>query len=490
MSRPTTRPLENRAILAICFALLGSGVSAAAEPDASSRPGQKPNIIFIMADDLGYAHLGCYGQEKIRTPELDVFAAEGMRFTQCYAGAPVCAPSRSVLMTGLHCGHTSVRGNSGGIPLLADDVTVAEVLGSAGYRTGIFGKWGLGRSGSAGVPNEQGFDRFFGYLHQVHCHFYYPYYLIDDREKFLLSENYGGRRRQYTHDVIVERALEFVRESKDRPFFLYVPFTIPHTELLVPEDSLREYRGKFPEPTPWVCPRRHYADQPTPRAAFAAMVTRMDRDVGRILTLIEELGLDSKTIVFFTSDNGGQDGGGADLAFFDGNRPLRGSKGQVYEGGIRVPMVVRWPGHVARGTANDHVWAFCDVLPTLAELGGARTPSGLDGVSAAPTLLGPEVAARPQPEHRFLYWEQPRGRGLAQGVRMGDWKAVRLKADGPLELYNLMEDIGETTNVAAAHPAIVAEIEEYLKDARVAPRRYKPEPPAWGYPKERTGYFR
>jgi arylsulfatase A len=490
MSRPTTRFFLHGAIPAAWIALCGSGVWAAAEPDASSRPGGKPNIIFIMADDLGYAHLGCYGQRKIRTPELDAFAAEGMRFTQCYAGAPVCAPSRSVLVTGMHCGHTSVRGNSGGIPLLAGDVTFAEVLKPAGYRTGVVGKWGLGRFGSAGVPNEQGFDRFFGYLHQVHCHFYYPYYLIDDREKFLLPGNEGGRREQYTHDVIVEKALEFVRDAKDRPFFLYLPFTIPHTELLVPEDSLREYRGKFPEPTPWVCSRRHYADQPTPRAAFAAMVTRMDRDVGRLRAVLGELGLDSNTIVFFTSDNGGQDGGGADLAFFDGNDPLRGSKGQVYEGGIRVPMIVRWPGHVRRGAVNDHVWAFCDVLPTLAELGGARTPAGLDGISAVPALLGAEAAGHSQQKHRFLYWEQPRGRGLAQGVRMGDWKAVRLKAGEPLELYDLEEDIGETTNVAQTHPEIVAEIEDYLKDARVAPRRYEAEPPAWGYPKEKTGYCR
>ena len=462
----------------------------ARECEGKPRNDGAPNIVLILADDLGYAHLGCYGQRKIRTPRLDAFAAEGMRFTQCYAGAPVCAPSRSVLVTGRHCGHTSVRGNSGGIPLLAGDVTLAEVLRPAGYRTGVFGKWGLGRSGTAGVPNEQGFDRFFGYLHQVHCHFYYPYYLFDDREKFLLPGNEGGRREQYTHDVIVEKALQFLRQSNDRPFFLYLPFTIPHTELLVPGDSLREYRGKFPEPTPWVCPRRHYADQPTPRAAFAAMVTRMDRDVGRLLDLLGELGLDSNTIVFFTSDNGGQDGGGADLAFFEGNRPLRGSKGQVYEGGIRVPMIVRWPGHVAPGAVNDHVWAFWDVLPTLTELGRAETPSGLDGISVVPTFLGPAAAGRPQPEHRFMYWEQPRGRGLTQGVRMGDWKAVRLRADQPLELYNLKEDIGETTNVAGEHPRIVAEIEDYLEDARTAPRKYEAEPPAWGYPAEETGYCR
>jgi arylsulfatase A-like enzyme len=324
----------------------------------------------------------------------------------------------------------------------------------------------------------------------VHCHFYYPYYLVDDREKFLLPGNFGGRRGQYTHDVIVEKALEFVRESKDGAFFLYLPFTIPHTELLVPEDSLREYWGKFPEPTPWVCPRRHYADQPAPRAAFAAMVTRMDRDVGRILALLEKLDLENNTIVFFTSDNGGQDGGGPDLAFFEGNRPLRGSKGHVYEGGIRVPMLVRWPGHVAAGAVSDHVWAFWDVLPTLAELGGADVPEGLDGISVVPTLLGAEAAGQSQKKHRFLYWEQPRGRGLTQGVRMGDWKAVHLRSDTPLELYNLKEDVGETTNVAGEHPDVVAEIEDYFGDARTEPRQYEAEPPTWGYPREKTGYLR
>ena len=455
---------------------------------ATAAPEKKPNIVFIMADDLGYAHLGCYGQRKILTPRIDRMAAEGLRFTQCYAGAPVCAPSRSVLMTGLHSGHTSVRGNSGGIPLLDDDVTVAELLKPLGYSTGIFGKWGLGDAGTPGVPTRQGFDEFFGYLHQVHAHFYYPFFLWHNEQKFLLPGNDGGKQEQYTHDVIVDRALEFVRRNRERRFFLYMPFTIPHTELLVPEDSFGEYEGKFQEPRPYVDRRRHYADQPAPRTAFAAMVTRMDRDVGRVLDLLGELGIDRQTIVFFTSDNGGQGGGGPDLKFFQGNAPLRGAKGQLHEGGIRVPMIVRWPGVVESGAVSDHVWSFQDVMPTLVELGGGTTPPRTDGISAVPSLVGETVAGRKQERHRHLYWEHPRGRGLMQAVRMGRWKALRAGWAAPIELYDLEKDIGETTDVAREHGGVVRTIETYLKTARTQPRKYKREAPTYGYAREKTGY--
>jgi len=451
---------------------------------------EKPNIIFMMADDLGYGHLGCYGQEKIRTPNIDHLATEGVRFTQCYAGSTVCAPSRSVLMTGLHCGHTSVRGNSGGIPLLPEDITIAEVLKRGGYTTGIFGKWGLGDAGTDGVPNKQGFDEFFGYLHQVHCHFYYPYFLWENDHKYLLPGNMGGKQEQYSHDVIVEKAMEFIRSKKNDRFFLYLPFTIPHTELLVPEDSFAEYKGKFPEPKPYVDPRGHYADQPYPRTTFAAMVSRMDRDVGRIMRLLKELGIDERTIVFFTSDNGGQTRGGPDLEFFKGNGALRAGKGYLYEGGIRVPMIVRWPGKVKAGTVSDFVWAFWDVMPTLAELAGVRINHRIDGLSVVPTLIGEERAGHKQRKHKFLYWEQPRGKELMQAVRMGDWKAVRASMTAPLELYNLAEDIGEKHNVAAEHPDIVAAIENYLKTARTEPRKYEPEPPTWSYRREDTGYLK
>jgi len=461
---------------------------AAQSPSSAHRP----NIVFILADDLGYGHLGCYGQTKILTPNLDRMAAQGTRFTQVYAGHCVCAPSRSVLMTGHHTGHTSVRVNGGGAPLVPEDVTVAEVLKEAGYATGIFGKWGLGDHGTTGVPYRQGFDEFFGYLHQVHAHFYYPWFLWENDRRFVLSENLGQRRGQYTHDLIAQRAMDFIRRHRQGPFFLYVPFTIPHFELLVPEDSLEPYRGKFPEPTPYVDRRRHYADQPAPRTALAAMITRMDRDVGRILTLLDELDIDDETIVFFSSDNGGYllaPRGQPD--FFRSNGPLRGAKGSLYEGGIRVPMIVRWPGHVPAGATDDFVWTFWDVLPTLAELAGTTPPPGIDGISIAPRLLGKPQ----QPPDRFLYWEilgsGPRGTPpRAQAVRWGHWKAVRNRSNQPLELYDLRTDVGEGHNVAAEHPGVVQRIEAYLKTARTPARTYPEQEPTWSYDRLKTGYVK
>jgi arylsulfatase A-like enzyme len=445
-------------ILAACRAVPG---------DAPPRP---PNIVLLLADDLGYGHLGCYGQDKIRTPNLDRMAAEGVRFTQYYAGNPVCAPSRSCLMTGLHGGHTSVRINPGGTPLLDSDVTIAEVLKPAGYATGIFGKWGLGDIDTPGVPWKQGFDEFFGYLHQVHCHFYYPAFLWQNDRKVPLEGNAGGKRGEYSHDRIVREALDFIRRHKDRPFFAYVAFTIPHTELLVPEDSLSEYRGKFPEEKPYV--GTHYASQPEPRAALAGMISRMDRDVGRLLALLGELGLDRNTLVLFTSDNGAQGGDGPDLEFFRANGPLRGAKGAVYEGGIRVPLIARWPGRIAPGRVDDFVWAHWDLLPTLAELAGVPAPAGIDGRSALDRLLG----TGPGRPREFLYWEHPVRGELLQAVRWGDWKGVRLRRGGPLELYDLAKDVGETRDVAAEHPDVVARLEAYLRTARTEPRRYAPEP--------------
>lgn len=463
-----------RALLLSCLLLVcGCG---------SSVP-EQPNIVFILADDLGYGHLGSYGQTQIRTPALDRMADEGVRFTQFYAGSTVCAPSRSVLMTGRHTGHTSVRGNTGGIPLLAEDVTLGEVLRDAGYATGIFGKWGLGDSGTAGVPNEQGFDAFVGYLHQVHAHFYYTPFLWDDDRRLPLPGNEGGARTTYSHDVITDRALEFVRAHRDRPFFLYVAYTIPHTELLVPDEALAAYDGTFPEDQPYPGDG-HYAAQDRPRTALAAMISRMDRDVGRLMALLGELGLDDRTVVLFSSDNGGQEGWGADLRFFQGNGPLRGSKMQLYEGGIRVPLLVRWPGVIEPGRVSDHVWAFWDVLPTLAELGGGTAPAGLDGLSMVPALLGSERAGREAPTHEFLYWEYGNVRGQApirQAVRWGNWKGVRADLGAPLELYDLAADLGETTDVAGQHPEVVARVTAYLDTARVPARDYPPEVTSYRY---------
>jgi len=442
---------------------------------AARYAGKKPNIIFIMADDLGYAHLGCYGQKIIKTPHIDNIAAEGMKFTQVYSGCTVCAPCRSVLMTGLHMGHTSVRENSGGVPLLAEDVTVAEVLKNAGYATGGYGKWGIGDAGTDGMATKQGFDEFFGYYHQVHAHYYYPEYLWHNDEKVVLEGNENDGRKQYSHDLIMERAMSFIRSNKDQPFFCYIPITIPHTELLVPEKSMRKYAGRFDEPTPWVDKRRHYADQAQPRAAFAAMVTHLDDGVGEIMALLKELKIDDNTIVFFTSDNGGQGSGGPDAKFFEANKPLRGYKGHMYEGGIRVPMVVRWPGKIKDGTINDHISYFPDIMPTLAEMAGAKVPAKTDGISIVPTLLGEDVIGRNQKEHKFLYWELGGEGNLSQAVRMGRWKAVRPKGGAALELYDLETDIGETKNLAEERSDIMAEIEAYLKTART-PMRAQGEP--------------
>jgi arylsulfatase len=308
----------------------------------------------------------------------------------------------------------------------------------------------------------------------------------------VLPGNEGERRQQYSHDLIVDESLDFIRRHRRGPFFLYVPFTIPHFELLVPEDSLNEYQGKFSEPTPYVDSRRHYADQPAPRTTLAAMISRMDRDVGRILALLKELKLDEKTIVFFTSDNGGYRlARPGEPDFFQGNGPLRGAKGNFYEGGLRVPMIVRWPGRVAAGATDDFVWAFWDVMPTLAELAGTKAPPGIDGISIAPRLLG---QPQKQPD-RFLYWEKlPRDKGgtpaWSQAVRWGKWKALRLKPRLPLELYDLGTDIGEEHNVADRHPDVIKEIEDYLKTARTISRSYPPQEPSWGYDRLDTGYVK
>jgi len=460
-----------------------AATSAGALAGRNLRP---PNIVLIMADDLGYGDLGCYGQRYIRTPNIDCLAQEGARFTDFYAGCTVCAPSRSVLMTGLHMGHTSVRSNAPGVPLLASDVTVPEVLKKAGYATGGFGKWGLGDLGTTGTPTEHGFDEFFGYYNQVHAHYYYPRYLIDSGKRYPLAGNEGGQRTTYSHDLIADRALDFIHRNRAKPFFCYVPFTIPHMELLVPEDSLAEYRGKLPEGKPFIDPTKHYANQPEPRTAYAGMVSRMDRDVGRIMALLKELNLDNETIVFFTSDNGAAEPLWDEGGFFRGAGPFRGHKENFYEGGIRVPMIARWPKRIRAGAVSDFPWMFCDFLPTAAELAGTSVPAGLDGFSVLPTLLG-----RNQKPHEFLYWELPayevatggfRREVPLQAVRMGEWKAVRSRPGGPLELYNLKKDISETTDVAARNPQVIARIEAYLKTARIEPRVQKEPKSEWNLP--------
>ena len=431
----------------------------------------RPNIILIQADDLGYGDLSSYGQRRFATPHLDRLAAEGTRFTQYYAGSTVCAPSRAVLMTGMHTGQNWIRGN-GEIPLRPEDVTLGEVLQKAGYRTGAVGKWGLGLEDTTGRPGAQGFEHFFGVLHHRHAHRQYVTHLWRNTTRVERDVT-----RDYAPDLYTEEALRFVRDDTRRPFFLYLAYPVPHAELRVPEDSLAQFRHKYPE-TPYVnqeadgytpvppFDRTGYRSQRTPRAAFAAMMTRMDRDIGRLMKTLADRGIDRQTLVLFTSDNGPHREGGADPEFFDSNGPLRGIKRDLYEGGIRVPMIARWPGQVPAGRTSDHVWTHWDLLPTLAAVAGAQAPAGLDGRAMTGALTGGLA-----PEHEFLYWEFHE-RGFQQAVRMGKWKAVRLKTGEPLELYDLASDIGETTNVAANNPDVIARIEAYLKTARTPAERW------------------
>ncbi len=466
--------LDRRTFLATAAGpLAGCGATEHRSGTHAQRP---PNIVFIMADDLGYGELGCYGQEKIQTPRIDQMAAEGMQFSDAYSGCSVCAPARSVLMTGLHMGHTSVRSNPGGVPILESDVTVAELLKEQGYATGCFGKWGLGDIGTDGVPWKQGFDEFVGYLHQAHAHYYYPLYIFDNERRLPLDGNEGDGRGTYSHDVIASRALDFIERQKDRPFFCYVPLTIPHSEYTAPDDDIyAEYKGQFEELTLRENPNRpgRLIRPEEPHATLAAMITRLDRDVGRILDRIAELGLDEDTIVFFTSDNGAAAALWTD--YFVSSGQLRGAKRSFYEGGIRVPMITRWPGYIASGSSSAHVWGFHDFLATALELAGAKPPASTDGLSVVPTLLGRSE----QRAHDYLYWELPRHNSdtgefrdevPAQAIRAGKWKAVRPTPAAPLELYDLVEDISESRDISAEHPSVLANMEEILEHARVPPR--------------------
>jgi arylsulfatase len=443
-------------------------VSAASATD-------RPNIIFIMADDLGYSELGSYGQKKIRTPNLDRMAREGMRFTDYYTGSPVCAPARCNLMTGLHGGHAYVRNNHeigawethrGQLPLPDREVTIAEVLKQRGYATGAFGKWGLGEVGSSGDPLKQGFDRFFGYNCQRHAHNLFPKYLVDDAGKRTLPGNTRGLTGEtYGPQTIADEMLKFIRDHRDQPFFVYYPTVIPHLALQVPEKELDQYRGNWPE-TPYK--GRSYLPHPTPRAAYAAMITFMDKQIGRLFALLKELKLDENTVVFFTSDNGTtflKDQ--VDYEFFNSVDGLNGLKGSVYEGGIRVPMIARWPGKIRPGSITAHLSAHYDALATLADIAGTTPPQPTDGISYLPTLLG-----RDQPQHEYLFWDFA-GYGAQLAVRMGDWKGVKrdLKKNpaAPLEVYNLRTDRNETTNVADRHPDIARRLEAILVEARDEP---------------------
>ena len=466
---------------------------------------ERPNIVFIIADDLGYGDLGSYGQKVIRTPSLDRLASQGMRFTQHYSGHNVCAPSRCVLMNGLHPGHAYIRDNrqaqrfdlkytEGQTPVPPGSLKLPLLLDELGYTIGGFGKWGLGPVGSTGDPLKQGFDRWFGYNCQAVAHNFYPTHLWDNDRQIALNNpafpahqpklppdadpndpktyaHFSGN--DYAPDLIGAKALEFLRDNKDRPFFLYYPTTVPHLALQVPQDSLDEYAGKIPD-EPYLG-GHGYLPHRQPRAAYAAMITRMDREVGRVMDLISELGLDERTIIVFVSDNGPvfDRHGGTDSDFFNSAAGLRGRKGSNYEGGLRVPCIVRWTGKIKPASVTDHISGFEDWLPTLLELAGAkeRIPGDIDGISFAPTLLGQKQEHRP-----FVYRESP-GYGGQQSIRAGDFKAIRTnlhprpkapdQKPGEIELYNLASDPTESKDIAAQHPDVVEKLSAMMQREHV-----------------------
>lgn len=495
-AKQTLMQIQSGTSLLLVTATFFSGCIAPPAPTA--RPPAKPNVVFIMADDLGWGELGCYGQQKIRTPHIDALASAGMRFTQSYSGAPVCAPSRNVLMTGKHLGHVTIRGNlpakdekgkrtEGQHPIPAAALTMAEMFRDAGYKTGAMGKWGLGPVGSSGDPNAQGFDHFFGYNCQRVAHSYFPPHLWSDQNKVVINSNpIPGHKKMPTGDVtmnqwfdetyasklVLKEALSFIRKNADHPFFLYLPFIEPHVAMHPPKDVVESY------PEEW--DNRAYRGQcgylphPRPRAGYAAMITDLDRHVGAVLATLDELGLTKDTLVVFTSDNGTTHGsnndpvfgiGGVDAAFFNSTKNLRGFKGSVYEGGLRVPMIARWPGRITPGTVTNQPTYFPDQFATLSEAIGVETPSGLDGISILPTLLGEGIQETRNP----MVWVYPEYGGQV-AVRFDEWKLVRQKLrrkkqkPGPWELYNIDADIGETTNVAAKHPDLVKRGIEILRE--------------------------
>ena len=450
---------------------------------------QKPNIIYIYADDLGYAELGCYGQKKIKTPNIDRIAKEGILFTDYYTSTPVCAPSRCQLLTGKHAGHSYIRGNyelggfadsteRGQMPLPAGTVTVGTLLQKEGYTTGAIGKWGLGMGYSSGSPNKQGFDYFYGYYDQKQAHNYYPTHLWENEKWDTLNnpvinvhkrldpktatkadfDYYKGN--DYAIDKMGEKALAFVRDNKDRPFFLYLPFTVPHVSLQAPDAAVAEYLGRFPE-TPYYG-GQSYASTPYPLSTYAAMITHMDRKVGDVMALLKELGIDDNTLVIFTSDNGTTFNGGVDAEFFNSVGPYRGLKMDVYEGGIRMPMVARWPGRITPGSVTDHLGAHYDVLATLLDVARAK-PVPSDGISFLPALLGQKDQ---QKKHEYLYWEYAE-KGGQLAIRLGKWKGVKVdmkkNKNAKWELYDLQKDESETTDLAAQHPELVARFDKIVK---------------------------
>ncbi|MCA9084547.1 MAG: arylsulfatase [Planctomycetaceae bacterium] len=439
---------------------------------------ERPNIIYILADDAGYGDFGCYGGTHIATPNIDRMAGEGIRFTRHYAGCTVCAPSRCVLMTGQHTGHCRIRGNSPGL-LQPEDVTIAEVLKTAGYETACIGKWGVGAPLPLSDPNDHGFDHFFGYVSMWHAHNFYPEFLIRNGHQQALrnicqpqwrgqdGRGVAEKRVDYAPDLLTDEAVKYIRDHREKPFFLYFALNVPHANNEGGKHSDRPEKGlEVPDFGPF-----DKEDWPAPEKGFAAMIRNIDRDVGRILTELRETGLEERTLVMFSSDNGPHQEGGHTMEFFNSNGDLRGMKRDLYEGGIRVPMIARWPGTIPSGRVTSLISGFQDILPTVAELCTADKPSHLDGVSLVPELLGKPG----QQQHEFLYWEFSEQQGK-RAVLQGDWKLVQLKVStqkpSGFELYNVADDVSEANNVAAAHPEIVKRLSALLEGAHVPSRQY------------------
>jgi uncharacterized sulfatase len=464
--------MRNFAILFFALLLISACSTTPTTTEVSSEEisFEPPNIIYIMADDLGYGDLGCYGQTQIQTPNIDELAAQGIKFTQFYAGSTVCAPSRAVLMTGQHTGRTHVRGNAGGNidrqSLRAEDVTVAEVLKDVGYQTALVGKWGLGEVEQEGHPLKQGFDSFYGYLNQRHAHNYYPEFLWDNLDSVFLDNEvkhvggdrggflagYATKKVDYSHDLIMDEALEFLQQERDQPFFLYLALTIPHANNEAGKEGME------------VPDYGIYADRdwPETQKGTAAMITYMDKDIGRLMETLKAQGINENTLVIFTSDNGPHREGGNDPDYFDSNGPLQGIKRAMHEGGIRVPFIVRWPAHTPAGVTSDHIGYFGDMMATFAELAKTDYPENTQSISIVPTLLGQAENQRP---HNYLYWEFYE-QGSRQAVRMGNWKGIREPMfTGDLQLYNLESDIGEQNNVADQHPDVVEDITRIMDEA-------------------------
>ena len=459
--------------LSVFLVGLMSAMSNAQTP--VNAAGNQPNIIFILADDLGYGDLGCYGQQKITTPNLDKMAAEGMRFTQFYAGTAVCAPSRCALMTGMHTGHASVRGNKGmkpegQFPMTASNITFVQLLQKQGYHTGAFGKWGLGFIGTDGDPNRKGFDLFYGYNCQTLAHNYYPEHLWENETKILFPGNINGRT-DYSADLIHQHALQYLgKQLPGQPFFMYLAYTLPHGDLTVPHDSVYAHYVELFGDNPLsplegkLKKESNKPFEPNPHAAYAAMVSRLDKYVGEILDLMKAKKLDKNTLVLFSSDNGPHREDGNDPEYFNSNGSLKGIKRDLYEGGIREPLIAYWKGTVQPKTLNTNVAAMWDLFPTFLDVANLKSIPQTDGVSILPTLFKQSVSIK----HPYLYWELHESGGK-QAIRMGNWKAVKLQvsvlANSPIELYNLTSDPAEQINVAAKYPALVSQMEKLFREA-------------------------